>query len=356
VLKIGIYTSYAKNEVTLSAVQFADWLVRCGVDVELLSRGKIETGIHSVWDHRVRRAHDVEAVCRWAYGATHLCWFEPNSWVAEAAQVVAADHARKRTCNVYFPHWGTWSSEHLAFFANTQRTVCLSQDLSVWLGAKFPDLAPERKWFNLVSPAVPLVSRYGWTDPDVRRLLVVLDRSTVIDIGAGIFSAFESILADHPNLQLTFVFLGSLPQSYRKWVRLLEHRNPLRVTFAGNPSYPDYLQLTRQHDWVYLALTRYRTGSILTHLATTTVPLLCHELPPAGRHVADGLTGRLIPCKLHDLPVPVAELTVRDVRTAIDKLVSRDEAYLKGLQVNLATHLFRKQAMCERFILKEFVS
>lgn len=354
-LKIGIYAPYVKNEITLAAVQVADWLVRCGLDVEFLSDGKVSSGIHPVWDRKVRRAHDLDSVFRWAYGATHLCWFTPNLNAYEAARVVARDTNQRRTKTIFFPHWGNWTPVHGSFFRLAHRTICLSQDLANWLDAKYPDLATNRTWANLVSPSIPLIPKQGLVDPEQRRLLVLLDHSMTLDIGPGIFEAFDFLLAEHPRLRLTFAFLGSLPRPYRWLVESTQLHFPDRIEFVGNPAYVEYLHLARQHDWVYLAATRHRLGSLLSHLLVTTVPILCHDLPPVGGHLIDESTGKLIPCGLHERPVPVAEVDVQTVGLTIDSLLAIDEANLCGMQAAITTHLLKKQASFEKFIVKEFI-
>lgn len=354
-LKVGIYTPYVKNEIALAAVQFADWLVRCGLDVELLSDGKVDAGIHSVWDRKVRRADSNTAVFQWAYGATHLCWFTPNTWAYETSRVVARDTPRKLTKTVFFPHWCNWTEHHANFFRVAHRTICLSQDLAHWLDAKYPDIQTNRTWANLVSPSVPLMPKQGFVEPGSRRLLILLDQSTVLDIGPTVFDPFEFLLAEHPYLEITFAFLGALPKGYKNVVRTLKYQYGERINFAGNPSYPSYIHLTRQHDWVYFAATRHRLGSLLSHLQVTTVPILCHDVPPVGGHLTDAATGKLVPCGIHERPVPVADVDMQEVGLALDEMLTRDEAHLMDMQSAIASHLRKKQDSFEKFIMKEFV-
>jgi len=355
VLKVGIYAPYVKNEITLAAVQFADWLIRCGLDVDFLVAGKVNSGIHAVWDHKVKRARSVETVYRWAHNATHLCWFTPDVHAFDAAKLVMADQPKRKTKNIFFPHWCNWTRNHAQFFRNTQRTICFSQDLANWLDAKYPDIDTHRTWANLVSPAIPLVCKRGFVESGSRSLLVVFDRSTVIDIGAAIFDMFDLLIQTHPQLKLTFAFVGSLPVEYRNQVRSLQYMREEQVTFAANPSYVDYLHLTRQHDWVYLAATRHRFGSMLSYLQISTVPLVCHDIPPVGGHLVDEKTGYLIPCGLHEKPFPVAEINVRRVYNTLNNLLLLDEAKLVDMQTAIALQLKKKQASFEQFLMKEFV-
>jgi len=356
VLKVGIYAPYVKNEISLAAVQFADWLVRCGLDVEFLSEGKVNSGIHSIWDRKVRRADSVKAILQWAHGATHLCWFAPNMQVYAISRVVANDTPQKVTKTVFFPHWCNWTEHHASFFRVAHRTICLSHDLAHWLDAKYPDIQTHRTWANLVSPSVPLSPKKGFVRREERQLLVILDQSAVLDIGSVCVDFFESLLTEHPYLKITFAFLKSLPKCYKKAVRMLIAKYPDRVKFAGNPTYPEYIHLTRQHDWIYFAATRHRLGSLLSHLHVTTVPIVCHDVPPVGGHILDNVTGKLVPCGIHERPVPVADVDVQEVQQVLAEMLLQDEEQLKDMQSAITSHLLKKQESFEKFIVKEFVA
>jgi len=354
-LKVGIYAPYAKNEVTLAAVQFADWLVRCGLDVDFMTNGKVNQGVHAVWDKKVRRVRNVESLYRWAHNATHLCWFAPDVFAFDAAKLVMADRPKRKTKNFFFPHWCNWSTNYVKFFQSTKRTICLAQEMAIWLDAKYPDIDTKRTWANLVSPAIPLICKQGFVEPESRSLLVLFDRSTVLDVDLELFDLFDLLLQNHPHLKITFAFVGALPTPYRDQVRSLKFIREDRVFFANNPDYTDYLHLARQHDWIYLATTRHQFGSLLSHLQITTVPIICHDIPPVGGHIVDKKTGYLIPCGLHEKPFPLAEINAVEVYNKLDDVFMLSETELITMQTAIAQQLKKKQAAFEQFIMKEFV-
>lgn len=354
-LKIGIYAPYAKNEVTLAAVQFADWLVRCGLDVDFLTNGTVNQGIHAVWDNKVRRIRETVDLYRWARNATHLCWFTPDAFAFDEAKLVMADQLKRKTKNIFFPHWCNRSNNYVQFFRGTKRTICLAQDMAIWLDVKYPDLDTHRTWANLVSPAIPLICKQGFVEQESRSLLVIFDRSTVLDIDLDLFDLFDLLLQTHPHLKITFAFVGALPTLYRDQVRSMKFIREDRVFFANNPDYTDYLHLARQHDWIYLATTRHQFGSLLAHLQITTVPIICHDIPPVGAHIVDGKTGYLIPCGLHENPFPMAEINVHQVYNTLDDILMLDETELISMQTTIAQQLKKKQTAFEQFIMKEFV-
>jgi len=356
VLKVGIYVPYVKNEVTLAAVQFADWLVRCGLQVEILSNGKVSSGIHSFWDKKVRRCRDSGSVFRWAFSATHLCWFSPDYKAYEAARTVARDTAKKSVRNIFFPDLCRWSESHVGFFQECDRTICLSQDLSRWLDVKHPTIQTSRTWANLVSPSLSLSNKQGLINPDQLRLLIVMDRSMTIDIGIEIISMFRSILEKNNKIHLTFVFSGALPKTYSNVLKLIASEYRGRLKCVGNIGYPDYIHLVLQHDWVYSAVTRYRTGALLSHLLVTNVPIICHDIAPVCGHLSDAITGKLIPCATHDRYFPVAAVELDNIKNEIESVLALTEKQLVVMQLAIANQIRKKQASFEKFIIKEFIS
>lgn len=353
-LKVGIFAPYVRSEITLAAVQFADWLVRCGIDVVFLAEGRVAQGIHPVWDRKVRRATP-SAVYGWAYGATHLCWFSPNLEAMRAAKLVASDDPRRCTRHLFFPHWSNWKAEHELLMHTANRTICLSKELSQWLDKRYGKPHSNRVCVNLVSPVSLLFPRAGRLSLVSSHLLVVLTKSVEADIGIQLLSVFDCLLDGHPGLHVTFLLEHSLPKRYRKQLNRLSRNYLGRVVTVTSPAYYDYPQLARQHDWIYLASTRHTYGAMLTLLTSSSVPVICHDVPPARSHVFPNLNGKLIPCDLRESPAPVADVRMDEIGLALDKLLIGPEVLLRSLQSNATVQLSQQQKIFEQFILREFV-
>ena len=353
-LKVGIFAPYVRNEITLAAVQLADWLVRCGIEVLFLTDGQVSRGIHPIWDRKVRRAKGA-AVYTWAYNATHLCWFSPNPVAMAAAKLVASDSPKRQTRHLFFPHWSNWKAEHEAMLLSSARTICLSHDTADWLDKRYPNVPINKTWANLTAPATLLFPRVGRLSLTSSHLLVILTKSIELDIGIQLLQTFDALLDSHPGLHVTFLLEHSLPRSYRKEFRRLQQLYPGRVVTATSPAYYDYIQLARQHDWVYLASTRHTYGSLLALLASSSVPLICHDAPPARAHVTHNYNGKLIPCDLRESPAPVADVSMEDIGVTLDNLLIGPEVSLRSMQVNAAALFAQKQKSFEQFLYKEFV-
>jgi hypothetical protein len=364
-LKVGIFAPYVRNEVTLAATQFADWLVRDGIDVSYLSDGKVESGIHATWDNLVTRGATAGTTYRWAYGCTHLCWFSANSKVLRWARVVCPANAQQHTRHLYFPTWVGWNADCDGFLSAADRVISLSRDMHLWLGDKHlwtggnplsNSVVPgNRTWGNLVSSDVLLVPRRGSVEEGRIKLLAVLPRTVPEDVGEGILGVFDFLLTTHENLDLTLLLEASWPRKYRQAAKKIAKLSGNRLRVLTGPAYFDYSRHARDHDWVYVCNTRHHYGSLLSSLVSSAIPLICHDVPPVGAHIQDQINGVLIPCELKDSSYPIASVRLSDVGEALDKALSEDALFLKTLQLQSRVVLSRRQQAFERMITKEFI-
>jgi len=158
------------------------------------------------------------------------------------------------------------------------------------------------------------------------------------------------------GLNITFLLEHSLPKHYRKRLRAVEQSYANRVAVITSPAYYEYVQLARQHDWIYLTSTRHSYGSILSTLVSSSVPLICHDAPPVRDHITHNFSGKLINCQLMYSPMPVAEVELEDVNHSLDRLLIGPDTLLQAIQSNGAVSFRNKQKAFEQFILKEFMA
>lgn len=357
-LKVGIYTPYVRNEVTLAAVQFADWLVKCGIDVFMISDGKVEKGIHPVWDHQVKRGQK-KAVYAWSHGATHLCWFNANPKALKWARLVSFDTPKIKTKHFFFPYWSHWPPSCDHFLMMADRVICLNKDLFDWLNRiRKPDklLDTNRTWANLVAPDQVLVPKHGHISKEESYLMTVLTKTTTRDLGPQVLDVMDFLLNTHESLNITTVLENSLPRTYRHTINKLGKTYDNRIRYITSPPYYKYVELARKHDWVYLANTRHLNGSQLAALIPSSVPLICHDVPPAQAYVSNSSNGRLIPCKVHYESVPIAAVDMDVVGNVLDEVLNESSIVLKAIQLTGHEQYKQKQESFERFIYKEFVS
>lgn len=356
-LRVGIFAPYCRNETTLAATQFADWLVRVGIDVAYLAEGRVGSGIHPAWDESVVRHSGAISAYRWAYGATHLCWFSPNAKVFRESKVVASASQRQFTRQLYFPNWVNWNDRCVDFMDMSDRVISLSRDMHLWLKDKVPVnfLQGERTWGNLISPDLVLSPRHGFLDEDVKRLLAVIPRAAMQDVGPRLLDVFDFLLSTHSDLELTLLLESSWPRRYRRKVSRMNriYGNCIRV--IKSPAYYSYSEHIRSQDWIYVCNTRHHYGSLLSSIGLCGVPLIAHDVPPVGSHIQDRVNGRLIPCELGAGSYPIASVRSEDIAETLDSILLEDSLYLKTLQLQSRVVLDRRQQSFEKMILKEFV-
>ena len=154
---------------------------------------------------------------------------------------------------------------------------------------------------------------------------------------------------------MTVVLEKSLPRNYRAKLSRLGQVHRERLTVVHNPPYYAYSDLARRHDWVYVANTRHLFGSLIYALLPSTVPLICHDVPPVGAHIQDNNNGRLIPCEVHDDSAPIAGVSLDVVGNYLDEILDEPSIVLKALQLTGVELFNKRQTAFERFINKEFI-
>ncbi len=352
-LKVGIFAPYVKNDTTLAAVQFADWLVRCGIEVEFLSETSVASGIHQHWDRHVQRS-TMRKLCRLTASATHMCWFSANSHAFHIASLATKQTKSQKTRHLFFPKWSAWTKESETFCLITDRTICLNKDTATWLDNRLDKELTNRTWANLVAPSRLHHVNHRPSRHENFRFFVVLTKSVELDLEPSFLEHFAGILQDNKYLDLTFLVDKPLRRDFRKRLIKLEKQFGSRISIYQDVPYYDYPYLAWRHDFIYLLETRYAYGALLSLLISSGVPVMCHEVSPVENYVQDQNTGLLIPCDVYDKNMPVAEVhqfTTLPVVAAMLKTNLRIHEYKQKIQ----QYLKRKQSSFEEFILKEFV-
>lgn len=357
-LKVGIFAPYVRNESTLAATQFADWLVRLGMDVTYLTRGAVESGIHRYWDSRVRRHKGSSSTCRWAYGASHLCWFVPDEEVYRQSKLVDPVNRKQFTRHFFVPTWSQWDNSSRSFMDFCDRIISLSKDMSQWLNAREEAscIQGSRTWLTLTSPRLPLRFRHGRVEPGAVHMLSVLPKTTERDVGDIILDVFDFLLATHENLELRILPESSVPCSWRRKASRIRSVHGDRFSLLRPADYTDLGTYVRSSDWVYVCNTRHSYGGLLAEIASYSVPMIAHDVPPVGGFISDGSNGRLIGCQLHDRNYPIGDVNPDDIGEVLDSVLAEDSLYLKTLQLQSRKVLGRRQRAFGEKILQEFLA
>lgn len=353
--KVGIFAPYVRNEVALAATQFADWLVRLGMDVSYLACGRVESGIHSYWDNHVTRHSGSRSTCRWAYGASHLCWFVPDERVYHQSKLVDLSGRKQYTRHFYLPSWDNWTKQSTLFLSHCDKVICLSRDMSQWLDEHESSdwIQGARTWFTLASPKLPIRFRRGRVEPGAVHLLAVLPKTTQRDVGDIILDVFDFLLATHANLELRILPESSLPRSWRRKCSRIGSVHGERFSLLRPTDYVHFGGHILESDWVYVCNTRHSYGSLLSELAAYGIPLIAHDIPPVGGFIQDGMNGRLITCGLTG-KYPIADVNADDIGEVLDSVLAEDSLYLTSLQLQSRKKLHRNQRACGEKIMQEF--
>jgi hypothetical protein len=354
-LKAGIYAPYTKSETTLAAVQFADWLVRCGIDVSMLSTTRIQKGVHPYWDTHVKR-NTRKNIYKWAYNSTHLCWFAADLQAWEMSKVVTINSPKHYVSHFFLPGFSRWSKDADYFLSFADRVICLSQDIFSWLrefkGVEI-DLS-DRTWANLVSPSQVKIPRYGYLLNDQPRIMVFCPKEWEIDLPLDFLSIFDDLMCFNRGVTVTMVFDKSVPNRVRRLLKKTKKQYADRFSWKTQLNFYDLVAEARRHDWVYVAGTRYSYGSFFSLFASSTLPLIGHDIPPVGAHVGDKLNGRLVPCELSKSIVPIAEVNLNDISDVLYDVIDLPQVSIKGLQIAGNKLYANKQKSFQRFIYREF--
>lgn len=356
-LKIGIFTPYVRNEITLAAVQLADWLYKCGMHVSIIADGRIEKGVHRFWDNHVKKANE-QAVYKWAYNATHLLWFSANVKALQQSHLVTFNNKKQKTKNIFFPSWVNWTEQDDAFLAQCDKTVCLSRDLYLWLKKL---RAPEKMFMSdrshccIVSAENVLIPKAAKAKTDKVCLLVFMPKHLELDIGPAFFSLFRNLLMNHADLEITFLSEKSLSSRYRSKLKQLIKTFETRIKFVYSIPYYEYGQLAKKADWIYVANTRHAFGSVFNLFAASTSPVICQAIPPATAFIGNRVNGLLVPCAVMEKPYPVADIDLNQVEAVLDKALLNSAKALGALQLSGVSLLKQKQQAFERFIYRTIV-
>lgn len=355
--KVGIFTPYVRNEITLAAVQLADWLCKCGMTVSLLADGRVEKGVHKFWDNRIKKASE-HAVYKWAYNSTHLLWFSANVKALQQSHLVTFNNKKQKTKNLFFPNWTNWTEHDDAFLAQCDKTVCLNRDLYLWLKklrASEKMFMSERLHAGIVSAENVLIPRITKQQATKLKLLVFLPKHLELDVKTSFFDVFRNILLRHPALEITFLSEKSLSTRYKQKVKRLVKMFENRVRFMYSVPYYEYTQLAKKSDWIYTANTRHAFGSVFNLFAASNCPIICQAVPPATAFIGNRVNGLLVPCAVIEKPYPIADIDLDKIEDTIDKALLNSDKSLEAFQLSGFSLLKQKQQAFERFIYRTIV-
>jgi len=363
-LKVGIYVDYKHNDTTLAAVMLANWMLRLGNSVKVISNGPVARNVDCYWDDRVIR--DSNKSLKLYENLTHAFWFYPDRLTFLTAKFVGENTERASeldshienlgktsTLNhVYFPGW---CSKEVLFgeLLLNSKAICLNRDSALWLSSKCKDFEVDRNWSTLCSADKLLVPKQGKVDKDKVKMLVLLGSDFSQDIGNELISTFEALLKKHETLKVTFLLEKSLPKVHKSRLNRLKLSFKDRVVLAGVMPYSQYHAMAYLHDWVYLACASFKHGALIPHLAVSGTPLICHDIPPARSYISGGLSGMLVPTVVSNTFNPRGIVCFKALATTLSQAINMNDLGLKGLQKNTYSNHKKQAQEFARFLSQE---
>lgn len=352
-LKTAIFVQYAKNETALAATQLADWLLRCGINVSMLSRGRVEQGVNKYWDSRTL-SYKKGNIYKWAHNATHICWFHPDNKAFNEARIVTKYNKKQKTKTIFVPNWQQNEASFYDFANHADKLMCLNKSTYDWLkGVKLKNFRTEAEkvYVNMVPPRNILIPRTYDNKLQEERILIFLPKPFHMDIGLPFISTIGQLLQDEEK-KITVLSECSLPATMRSSLNKLSKQYPDRFKAIYNPPYYRYSQIAKSHDFLYAANTRHTFGTSLSLFLASTIPVICNAvLPISGDLIKNGVNGILLPCNSIARPYPVASIETDNLSESISKAVKK---------VKRDNQVFRKSSLslfkCRQDIMEKFVS
>lgn len=332
-LKVGIYVPYVRNELTLSAVQLADWLLMCGFDVSIMSPVAIQAGVSSYWDKRVLRA-SVKSLRKLARDSTHLCWFWPDFKALRRAKLATPSSQVRKTQHFFVPTWSGPVDDFSRFAAEVDRVIWVNNDL--YLLAKHVHTPGEAillksRLCSLISPHQPLSERVGFIDQNHLSLLAIFGRNRHWDDLSLSLQVIGRLLKNRSNLQVSMLFDNKPCRRARSQVSAMLSQHGESLSCEYSQHYQAYREAAERHDLTYLSASDYSTGSVAAMLMPSTV-LVCQDIPPVSSYVSDKVSGGLLECAIVENPTPKAILNFEATFTGLSELCDSTEAAYCRLQ------------------------
>lgn len=332
-----IVAPYTKSEITLAAIQIADWLRRIGFSVYFLSTTPVYAGIHKYWDNNAISPNNMVKRDYAVRVSTHVCFFTSDK------------NIKNKSCDkktIFFPGWsGYWDSDYESYLQTCSRVICLSHAMSDWLDTRYQDI--NKTWASIVSPDQLLMPKKGAIDLHSTNLLVYVPKSIELDVPVSYIDTFQKT-SNKYSIKFSFLFERSLSKKYRKAFNKIKAQQYKKI-----PMY-QYGHIVRQHDVLYLLNTRHTYGSMFSFFNVFNTPIICNHVSPVLEHIPKNL-GCIIPANLYEKPIPVSDICDKAFTNNIDYICNNFLPWLKTIQEKQLSQLKHMQFMFERFLYQEFI-
>lgn len=305
-IKVCVYVDYVNDDITLTAVQLADWLVRLGVNVTLLSRSRIKKGIHPYWDNKALVLSKSGTSFLHLIRADYVFWLTVDNFVCDVMLPIATQHLNiKQPKHIVCPSWNNTPRELLFAINYAHKVLFFTEDNKHWFESY--KLLKEIKSKVVV---LPLVSAYQLQSikqkkiEDKIKLLVILGKHMSKD-NPDIFLRLNN-LAKSTDCNIGLLQLNSLDRELRKdFKQLCQLSNVVHVTYNY---LSDLAYIARDYDIVFNTETRYKHGAHVSLLYASNTPVVAYRVPPVTSYISNYSTGYLLPCGVDTVNSPIGKV------------------------------------------------
>lgn len=344
-----IVAPYCKSEVTLTALQLADWLQLLGLNVYFVSSTRVTTGMHEHWDNNVISHNNYAQVALVLNKASHVCWFA-HCHAAERNLDLRKKQIKRTVKQLFFPGWVPYMDYQYATSLFTQRVVCLSQAFYNWLDVRYKDI--DKTQSLLATPDKLLIPRSGPISSHWMKLLVYVPKSIEQDVPNSYFQLFHTLFKQY-SVQVGFVFEKPLNSTYRRVFNRLSRQYSEQVRLERVVNLSDYKWLSHQYDMVYLLNARHTHGALFSLFSGFNLPVVCNMMPLALEHVANNV-GCIVATELVEKPIPVAKINAETFLSNMGYIGRNYTNWLINVQGKQFAALQHSQFLFEQFLRQEF--
>ena len=279
---IGLHTPYTLDEATFLACGLADYAMRLGLPITILSSQAHESRVHYRWDREVLngRRNDFG---KWASRCSHVVWFD-----VQKKKLAEATRLGVKNILVVLPN--RLNEADLLLLNSFDALVCAQRSTYFVLRDRFKCKVVYIPWNS---------SRSLVTDPmrfNGKRIFVPLESKTADVIGPLIFHALRVLLDQDKEVEVTVSHTRSLTRPTLHALADLA-RTHKQVVLLKKPNYADLTEAYATHDWTFISEFRANVGLSALESLSARHSVIVFDTPPFNEFIEDGRHGILIPCK-----------------------------------------------------------
>lgn len=303
--RVSIYIDYCKNDLTLAAIQVADWLLKLGIDVVFVIPDKVKSGIHPYWDKKVYSFNNSSTLALRLVPVDYIFWFTLDVYVYTVVlPILFANTKFKEPKNILFPCWQQESFMLDTLFVIADKVVFLSDDNFYWFDCKkYKEVKSKFIRLPLVAANKVIVPKKTKIKGKLK-LLITLSKWIFEDDPYLLEHIVRIAVAD--DCDVTILLTNSVNREVRKSLKQMQVDYGIKCKKLNYYAHLGYE--AAQYDLIYVTDTRYACGAKLSLIYPSGTPIAAYRVPPATSFVHNLTTGYLLNCGLETGDRPIGKV------------------------------------------------